>query len=76
MVSCSTWTTPGLPAWARRWLRREKVAFDFNYSYSDVYITTNACYANGANATLPGAATPTSTSGSTLCPSLLTDQGL
>jgi hypothetical protein len=53
----------------------EKVGFDFNYSFSEVYISTNACYANGASAVLPGAASPTSTFGSNLCPNLLTDVG-
>jgi hypothetical protein len=58
----------------------DKVAFDLNYSYTDVYITTNACYASGAAAT---ASTPPvyigTASGSTgapnLCPNLLTDWG-
>jgi hypothetical protein len=55
----------------------EHYGFDFNYSYSDVYITTNACYSNGAtSATAPtsvvfvGAAT---TNG--VCPSLTTEWG-
>jgi hypothetical protein len=62
----------------------EHYAFDFNYSYSDVYTTTNICYLSGAyNATtvpggtpsLPGAASTTSTGANNLCPSLLTDWG-
>ena len=58
----------------------EHYGFDFNYSYSDVYTSTNICYLNGAYAALPrsflpGAASTTSTSGANLCPSLLTDWG-
>jgi hypothetical protein len=36
----------------------EHYGFDFTYSYSDVYISTNACYNAAAGSTLPGAATP------------------
>ena len=58
----------------------EHYGFDFNYSYSDVYITTNACYSNGTvvQATAPtpvvfvGAAP---SNGSTICPSLNTEWG-
>jgi len=62
----------------------EHYAFDFNYSYSDVYTSTNICYLSGAyNVTtvpggtpsLPGAASTTSTGANNLCPSLLTDWG-
>ncbi|MDR5729880.1 MAG: hypothetical protein RB191_20910 [Terriglobia bacterium] len=35
--------------------------FDFNYSYGDVYSSTNICYDAGASPTLPGAATPSGT---------------
>ncbi|MHB1793395.1 MAG: hypothetical protein ACYCPO_00375 [Acidobacteriaceae bacterium] len=35
--------------------------FDFNYSYSDVYTSTNICYDAAASPTLPGAATPSGT---------------
>jgi hypothetical protein len=53
----------------------ERYSFDFNYSYSDVYISTNACYLNGATAALPGAASTTSAGAPNLCPNLLTDWG-
>ena len=53
----------------------ERYGFDFNYSYSDVYISTNACYLNGATAALPGAASTTSAGAPNLCPNLLTDWG-
>jgi hypothetical protein len=42
--------------------------FDFNYSYSDVYTTTNACYLSGATPTTPGTASTTSTGGPNICP--------
>ena len=35
--------------------------FDFNYSYGDVYTSTNICYDAAATPTLPGAATPSGT---------------
>jgi hypothetical protein len=38
----------------------EHYGFDINYDYSDVYISTNVCYLNGATATLPGTASTTS----------------
>ena len=59
----------------------EHYGFDFNYSYSDVYITTNACYSNGTTATAQnpvvfvGAASVNSAGGPNLCPSLTTDWG-
>jgi hypothetical protein len=60
----------------------EYYAFDFNYSYSDVYTSTNICYLSGAftgtpgsTPSLPGAASTTSTGANNLCPSLLTDWG-
>jgi hypothetical protein len=53
----------------------ERYGFDFDYSYSDVYISTNACYLNGATAALPGAASTTSAGAPNLCPNLLTDWG-
>jgi hypothetical protein len=46
----------------------EHYGFDFNYSYSDVYTSTNICYLSGATATLPGAASQTSSGGNNLCP--------
>ena len=52
----------------------EHYGFDFNYSYSDVYISTNACYSNGTPTTstsaptFPGAASTNSTGGPNLCP--------
>ncbi len=53
----------------------EHYGLDLSYSYSDVYISTNACYLSGASATLPGAASTTSTGAPNLCPNLLTDWG-
>ncbi len=35
--------------------------FDFNYSYSDVYTSTNICYDAASSPTQPGAATPSGT---------------
>jgi hypothetical protein len=42
--------------------------FDINYDYSDVYISTNICYLNGATATLPGTASTTSSGAPNICP--------
>jgi hypothetical protein len=60
----------------------EHYGFDFNYSYSDVYTSTNICYLSGAYTTtagstpsLPGAASTTSTGANNLCPDKLTDWG-
>jgi hypothetical protein len=53
----------------------ERFTFDVNYSYLDVYTTTNACYFSGASAVIPGAAATTSTGAPNLCPGLLTDWG-
>jgi len=53
----------------------EHYGLDFSYSYSDVYISTNACYLSSASTTLPGAASTTSAGAPNLCPSLLTDWG-
>ena len=39
----------------------EHYGFDFNYSYSDVYMADNICYDAAASATLPGAATASGT---------------
>ncbi len=41
--------------------RNEHYALEFNYSYSDVYSSTNICYDAGAAANLAGAATPSGT---------------
>jgi hypothetical protein len=46
----------------------EHFGFDVNYDYSDIYISTNACYLNGATATLPGTASTTSTGAPNICP--------
>jgi hypothetical protein len=56
----------------------EHYSFDVNYSYSDVYASTNICYNNGATAAnvavtpnipaIPGAATVTSSGTPNLCP--------
>ena len=35
----------------------EHYGLDFNYAYSDVYMSSNICYLSGGTATLPGAAT-------------------
>jgi hypothetical protein len=60
----------------------EHYGFDFSYSYSDVYTSTNICYLSGAftatagtTPSLPGAASTTRTGANNLCPSLLTDWG-
>jgi len=53
----------------------EHYGFDANYSYTDVYTSTNICYLNGATAALPGTASTTNTGAPNLCPSLLTDWG-
>jgi hypothetical protein len=46
----------------------ERYGFDVNYDYSDIYISTNACYLNGATATLPGTASTNSSGGPNICP--------
>ncbi len=46
----------------------EHYGFDFNYSYSDVYTSTNICYLNGATAALPGAASSKSSGAANICP--------
>jgi hypothetical protein len=53
----------------------EHYGFDFNYSYSDVYTSTNICYLSGAIATLPGAAQLNSSGANAICPSLTTEWG-
>jgi hypothetical protein len=53
----------------------EHFTFDMNYSYLDVYTSTNICYLSGALAVIPGTASTTSTGAPNLCPSLLTDWG-
>jgi hypothetical protein len=50
----------------------EHYSFNMNYAYTDVYISTNACYLNGATATLPGTATVTSSGAASLCPGVFT----
>ncbi|WP_263374529.1 hypothetical protein [Granulicella aggregans] len=46
----------------------EHYGFDINYDYSDIYISTNVCYLNGATATLPGTASFNSSGGPNICP--------
>jgi len=46
----------------------EHYGLDVNYDYSDVYISTNICYLNGATATLPGTASTNSSGGANICP--------
>jgi hypothetical protein len=46
----------------------EHYGFDVNYDYSDIYISTNVCYLNGATATLPGTASTTTTGSANICP--------
>ncbi len=41
--------------------QNEHYGLDFNYTYSDVYTSTNICYDAGATPTMPGAATPSGT---------------
>jgi hypothetical protein len=60
----------------------EHYGFDFNYSYSDVYTSTNICYLSGAytgvaggTPSLPGAAQLNSSGTNAICPSLTTEWG-
>jgi len=53
----------------------DRVGFDLNYSYSDVYTSTNACYLNGATTALPGAASTNSSGGPNICPNTAGDWG-
>jgi hypothetical protein len=46
----------------------EHYGFDISYDYSDIYISTNVCYLNGATATLPGTASINSSGGANICP--------
>jgi hypothetical protein len=46
----------------------EHFGFDVNYDYSDIYISTNVCYLNGASTTLPGTASTTSSGAPNICP--------
>jgi hypothetical protein len=46
----------------------EHYGLDVNYDYSDIYISTNVCYLNGASATLPGTASTTSSGAPNICP--------
>jgi hypothetical protein len=46
----------------------DRYGFDINYDYSDIYISTNVCYLNGATATLPGTASTTGTGAANICP--------
>jgi hypothetical protein len=50
----------------------EHYSFDVSYAYSDVYISTNACYLNGASTILPGTASTTSSGAPNLCPGVFT----
>ena len=53
----------------------DRVGFDLNYSYSDVYTSTNICYPSSATVAAPGAASTTSTGANNLCPNALTSWG-
>jgi hypothetical protein len=53
----------------------EHFGIDANYSFSDVYTSTNICYLNGASVVYPGTAQTNSSGGPNLCPSLLTVWG-
>jgi hypothetical protein len=60
----------------------EHYGFDLDYSFSDVYASTNICYLSGAvtgaagtEPSLPGAASTTSTGTNNICPSLTTEWG-
>jgi hypothetical protein len=46
----------------------EHYGFDIHYDYSDIYISTNVCYLNGATATLPGTASTNSGGTANICP--------
>ena len=47
---------------------KERYSLDFMYSFNHVYAATNICYASGATATAPGAATITDSGAPNLCP--------
>jgi hypothetical protein len=53
----------------------EKYSFNVNYSYYDVYTSTNACYLNGATALLPGTASLNSAGAPNICPNTPGDWG-
>jgi hypothetical protein len=46
----------------------EHYGFDLGYTYTEVYSATNICFASGATATLPGAATLTGNGTPNVCP--------
>lgn len=48
----------------------ETIALDLNYAYSSVYTATNICFASGAAAGLPGAATLTANGAPNVCPGI------
>ena len=50
----------------------DRYEVDANYDYSDVYISTNACYLNGATATLPGTASTNGNGTANICPGVFT----
>lgn len=49
----------------------EHYAFNFNYDYSDVYVSTNICYLAASTAADPGVATPSGTA----CPATAANRG-
>jgi hypothetical protein len=53
----------------------EKYSFNFNYSYYDVYTSTNACYLSGATALLPGTASLNAAGANNICPNTTGDWG-
>jgi hypothetical protein len=46
----------------------EHYGFDVNYDYTDISISTNVCYLNGATATLPGTASVNRGGTANICP--------
>jgi hypothetical protein len=46
----------------------EHYGLDINYDYSDMYISTNVCYLNGATPALPGTASTNSSGAANICP--------
>jgi hypothetical protein len=53
----------------------EKVSLEANYSYTDVYTSTNICYVNVSSPYIAGTATVNSAGTASLCPDTLTDWG-
>lgn len=53
----------------------ERYSFNVNYSYFDIYTSTNICYLSGATAALPGSASLNAAGGANICPNTTGDWG-